>query len=149
MVYDQLILWAIWLATGFAHAMIFGIESTQNPEQLRQTLFPALLLVTFLFYYWFWTHGGQTLGMRAWRIQVIDARLDGTPPHWIKCITRFISAIISLLVFGLGYIWALFDSNKDTWHDRLSGTRTLEIPKELNQQKRFAENSRPIPRDPI
>lgn len=148
MVYDQLVLWAIWIATGFVHAMIFGIESTQDPRHLKQTLFPALVGVTFLFYYWFWSHGGQTLGMRAWRLQVIDGRLDGTPPHWIKCLTRFFGAGVSLAAFGLGYIWVLFDPNRDTWHDRLSGTRTLEIPKEENQRKRFTENHRPIPRDP-
>lgn len=138
MVYDQLVLWAIWIATGFLHALLFGLDSTQNAQQLPRTLFPMLLGSTFLFYAWFWTHGGQTLGMRAWRLQVVDQRLDGTPPHWIKCLVRFFGAFLSLSVFGLGYIWVLFDPDKDTWHDRLSGTRTLEIPKELNQKKRFS-----------
>ena len=147
-IYDQLILWAIWIATGFVHAMIFGIDSAENPQQLQHTLFPMLLGATFIFYYWFWTHGGQTLGMRAWRLKVIDARLDGTPPHLIKCILRFIGAFFSLLAFGLGYIWVLFDPNNDTWHDRISGTRTLVVPKEENKKNKFRD-SRRIPRDPV
>lgn len=147
-VYDQLILWAIWIATGFVHALIFGIDTAENPKQLQHTLFPMLLGSTFLFYYWFWTHGGQTLGMRAWRLRVIDARLDGTPPHLIKCILRFIGAFFSVSAFGLGYLWVLFDPNNDTWHDRISGTRTLVVPKEENKKNRFRD-SRRIPRDPV
>ena len=147
-VYDQLVLWAIWIATGFVHAVIFGIDSTNEPHQLSRTLFPMLLLATFIFYYWFWTHGGQTLGMRAWRLKVIDARLDGTPPHLVKCLLRFMGAFFSLSVFGLGYIWVLFDPNSDTWHDRISGTRTLVIPKEENKKNKFVD-SRRIPRDPV
>lgn len=147
-VYDQLILWAIWIATGFVHALIFGIEAAENAGQLPKTLFPMLLLTTFGFYYWFWTHGGQTLGMRAWRLKVIDGRMDGTPPHFIKCVLRFIGAFFSLSAFGLGYIWVLFDPNKDTWHDRISGTRTLVIPKEENKKNKFVD-SRRIPRDPV
>ncbi len=148
MVYDMLVLWAIWIATGFLHAAIFGIESTENASHLASTLFPMLLTATFTFYYWFWTHGGQTLGMRAWRLKVIDARLDGTPPHPVKCITRFCGAFVSLSAFGLGYIWCLFDAANDTWHDRISGTRTLVIPKEENKKNRFRD-SRRIPKDPV
>ena len=146
-IYDQLILWAIWIATGFVHAIIFGIDTSANSQQLQRTLFPMLLGATFLFYYWFWTHGGQTLGMRAWRLKVLDARLDGTPPHFIRCVLRFVGAFFSLSAFGLGYIWVLFDPNKDTWHDRISNTRTLVIPKEESQKNKF-KDSRPIPRDP-
>ncbi|MCG8669427.1 MAG: RDD family protein [Pseudomonadales bacterium] len=147
-VYDQLVLWAIWIATGFMHAAIFGIESTKNADQLTHTLFPMLLGATFLFYYWFWTHGGQTLGMRAWRLKVIDGRLDGTPPHFVKCLLRFMGAFFSISAFGLGYVWVLFDPNKDTWHDRISGTRTLVVPKEENKKNRF-KDSRRIPKDPV
>ncbi|MDX1696290.1 MAG: RDD family protein, partial [Ketobacteraceae bacterium] len=145
--YDQQILWAIWVATGFVHALIFGIDTSGSSQQLQRTLFPMLLGSTFLFYYWFWTHGGQTLGMRAWRLKVVDARLDGTPPHFIRCVLRFVGAFFSLSAFGLGYIWVLFDPNNDTWHDRISSTRTLVIPKEESQKNKF-KNNRPIPRDP-
>ena len=146
-VYDQLILWAIWIATGFVHALIFGVDTPENPQNLQRTLFPMLLGSTFLFYYWFWTHGGQTLGMRAWRLKVIDARLDGTPPHFLRCVLRFVGAFFSVSVFGLGYIWVLFDPNRDTWHDRISNTRTLVIPKEENKKNKFRD-TRPVPRDP-
>ncbi|MEI6068427.1 MAG: RDD family protein, partial [Methylococcaceae bacterium] len=30
-----------------------------------------LVIISFFFYGWFWTHGGQTLGLRAWKIKVL------------------------------------------------------------------------------
>jgi uncharacterized RDD family membrane protein YckC len=38
-------------------------------------LFPLYLLsVSFVFYGWFWTHGGQTLGLRAWKLRLLDEK---------------------------------------------------------------------------
>ncbi len=134
MVYDLLILAAIWLLIGFIHAGIIGVENLQDTQALRVTLFPALLGATFLFYYWFWSHGGQTLGMRAWRLQVVDARLQGHPVNLAQCLSRFLIAILSIGCFGLGYFWVFISASGDTWHDGLSNTRTLVLPKDLNKQ---------------
>ena len=131
MVYDLMILIAIWMAIGFVHAAIVGPESiTGGGPSLQLTLFPLLLSGTFMFYYWFWTHGGQTLGMRAWRLKVVDSNLDGRPLSFSSCVVRFSSAILSLLCLGLGYITVLFNPEKNTWHDNLSNTRTLVMPKQ-------------------
>lgn len=145
-VYDMLILWAIWIGIGFANAAIFGIESTNSPRHLQTVLFPALLLGTFVFYSWFWTHGGQTLGMRAWRLKVVHARLDGSTPNALQCASRLASALVSILAFGMGYLWVLIDPNSDTWHDRLSNTRTLVIPKEENKKVSFFDKWRKKPK---
>jgi uncharacterized RDD family membrane protein YckC len=134
MVYDLLILVAIWLLIGFLHAAIRGVDQIDNPANLRLTLFPFLLGGTFLFYAWFWIHGGQTLGMRAWRLQVVDAHLDGRPLNLLQCLSRFLVALLSLSTFGLGYLWVLVSPSGDTWHDSLSGTRTLLLPKEENKK---------------
>lgn len=134
MVYDLLILVAIWLLIGFIHAAIRGVDNLEDNQSLQITLFPFLMLGTFLFYYWFWSRGGQTLGMRAWRLQVVDSHLDGRPVNFFQCLSRFLMATISLSCFGLGYLWALISTSGDTWHDSLSNTRTLLLPKEINKQ---------------
>ncbi|MGB3621573.1 RDD family protein [Ketobacter sp. MCCC 1A13808] len=134
MVYDLLILVAMWLLIGFAHAAIRGVDNLENNDSLQYTLFPFLLGGTFLFYYWFWSRGGQTLGMRAWRLQVVDANLDGRPLRLAQCLSRFLIAILSLLSFGLGYIWVLVSPSGDSWHDSLSNTRTLVLPTEENKK---------------
>jgi uncharacterized RDD family membrane protein YckC len=82
-----------------------------------------LLAASFLFFAWFWTHGGQTLGMRAWKIRV--ERLDGGPLRWRDAAARFASAATLLFPPGLGLLWALVDSDRRCWHDRLSCTRVV------------------------
>lgn len=86
-----------------------------------QYFYPVYLLaVSFLFYAWFWTHGGQTLGMRAWKIKLLT--LDRRPVGWTRAFFRFASALLSLAAFGLGFVWISIDKNRRGWHDHLSGT---------------------------
>jgi uncharacterized RDD family membrane protein YckC len=87
----------------------------------QQFLFPLyLVLVSFFFYAWFWTHGGQTLGLRAWKIKVLT--LDKKTISWKQALIRFTAAIISWGFFGLGFLWVLVDKNQRSWHDHLSKT---------------------------
>ena len=87
-----------------------------------QWVYPAYLgMVVFVFVGWFWTHGGQTLGMRAWRLRLVTA--DGQAVGWGHVAARFAAACFSIASFGLGYWWILFDAEGLAWHDRLSRTR--------------------------
>ena len=87
----------------------------------QQVFYPIyLLVISFVFYGWFWTHGGQTLGMRAWKIKVLTH--DGQPINWTQAGLRFLAAIVSWLALGLGFVWIFFDKNHRAWHDQLSKT---------------------------
>ncbi len=86
-----------------------------------------LYLITFLFYGWFWTHGGQTLGLRAWRLKVISE--NGEQVSWKQAFFRFLVACLSWLLLGAGFLWALFDSKKQTLHDHASKTQLIRLPK--------------------
>ncbi|MDH3281586.1 MAG: RDD family protein [Gammaproteobacteria bacterium] len=103
-------------------------------EATRQMFWPLLairvylLVVAFLFFGWFWVHGGQTLGMRAWRVRV--TRLDGAPLSWSDASLRFVSAGLSWLCGGLGFAWMWFDRDGCTWHDRLSHTHLRIVARE-------------------
>ncbi len=116
-IYDFLLLLAVlFLATALLLPFNAGEAFTS-----RQILYPLyLLLISFGFYGWFWTHGGQTLGLRAWKLKVLT--LDQTPLSWYQAFLRFIAALLSWLVCGLGFIWIIFDKKKYSWHDRLSKT---------------------------
>lgn len=78
------------------------------------------LLAPLIFFVGFWTHGGQTLGMRAWRIRVVTSQ--GQPITFRQAINRYFAAILSWLACGLGYLWMLSDPEQQSWHDRLSDT---------------------------
>ena len=86
-----------------------------------------LLLVCYLFFGWFWTHGGQTLGMKAWRLRL--HRIDGGEPRWSTAGIRFLGSPVSWMVLGLGFLWVLVDPGKRAWHDRWSHSRIVVLPR--------------------
>jgi uncharacterized RDD family membrane protein YckC len=86
----------------------------------------SLVAVAFAFCGLSWTRGGQTVGMKAWRIRVVA--LDAASVDWRRTALRFFASWLSLLPAGLGYWWALVDRERCCWHDRLSGTRVIRAP---------------------
>jgi len=81
----------------------------------------AALVATF--FCAFWVHGGQTLGMRAWRIRVV--RDDGGTLTWRSAAARFAAALVALLPAGLGLWLSLADDAGRAWHDRWTRTRVV------------------------
>ncbi len=112
----------------------FGLEQARTIEGetvvldtlVKNTLFLAMLVSAFLFFGFFWTQSGQTLGMQAWRIRVL--RNDGGRISWKQAAIRFAAAPPSLLVLGLGYWWALLDPARRSVPDLLSDTRIVRAP---------------------
>jgi len=83
----------------------------------------GLAAIPAAFFCWFWTHGGRTLGMIAWRIEIVT--VTGAPLRWPRALGRCCAALLSLLPAGLGYLWSIWDREHASWHDRLSGTRLV------------------------
>jgi uncharacterized RDD family membrane protein YckC len=73
-----------------------------------------------VYFVWQWRHGGQTLPMKAWGIKLM--RRDGgalsAPQAW----TRYLLATMGTALFGIGFLWALMDRNRQFLHDRFAGT---------------------------
>ena len=113
--YDALLLVALFFVlTAIALALNAG------EQVLRAGLRFLLFLATYAFYMWFWLHGGQTLGMRAWRLRLVDAQ--GQAPTWKAVNVRFLVAIVSWMACAMGYFWVLIDPQRRAWHDRASQT---------------------------
>jgi uncharacterized RDD family membrane protein YckC len=90
-------------------------------------LFVALA-VSILYFPWFWARGGQTPGMRIFRLRVVRDS-DGGPIGWGSAILRWIGlAIIDSIVFGIpiGLIWIFIDKRRRAWHDLIAGTIVIE-----------------------
>lgn len=85
----------------------------------------SLVLTGFLFYGWFWTHGGQTLGLRAWKLRVVG--IDGGELSWRDAAMRYLAAVTLLLPPGIGLLWAGISSRGVAWHDLLSRTRVVRV----------------------
>jgi uncharacterized RDD family membrane protein YckC len=82
-----------------------------------------LLCVAGGYYLFFWSRGGQTLGMRAWRFRLV--RDDGGPPRLRDALRRLLWAVLTLAPAGVGLLWMLLDRAGLAWYDRLSHTRPV------------------------
>lgn len=126
MLYDGLILVAIWLCVAIV-ATVLNQGGVTSPLG-RATLQSAQFCLSFLFFGYFWTRNGQTLGMQAWRLRV--QTLDGQRLTWVQALIRFLGAIIAWLPLGLGYLWMLFSDERLTWHDRWSESCIVQLPQD-------------------
>jgi len=86
-----------------------------------------LLAVILGFFGFFWTRNGQTLGMLAWRLRV--ERDSGSLLSWSDALKRLAAACLSWGVFALGIFWILVDRDRLAWHDRVTHTRVVVLPK--------------------
>lgn len=79
------------------------------------------LALPVVYHWYFWTRrDGQTPGKSMVGIRVVKA--DGSELSDTDAFIRAIGYHVSALICGLGYIWAIFDGNNQTWHDKLAGT---------------------------
>ena len=134
LVYDALPVVALWmlLSTAFTFGYTFlgrhpVAENIAPFSALQWLLWLCCWLVTALYATLSWGRGGQTLGMRPWRLQVVAAG-GGTPTPrqlWI----RYAVGSLSLLAGGLGFAWAWIDRDRLAWHDRASATRLVRLPR--------------------
>jgi uncharacterized RDD family membrane protein YckC len=62
---------------------------------------------------------GQTIGKKAMNIRVIDFNTGG-PIGPSRALIRYLGKLVSGFVCLLGYLWMLWDSEKQTWHDKFA-----------------------------
>lgn len=122
MLYDAILLLAVIFFASLP--IVIAIDGAVD-GQLWFTAY--VLAIGYVYFAWFWTHGGQTLGMRTWRVTII--RDDGGPPGWRDCLVRYGVAILSWLPLAGGFLWGLVDDEKRTLHDLVSGTSLVVLPR--------------------
>jgi uncharacterized RDD family membrane protein YckC len=68
-------------------------------------------------------HGttGQTPGDAALSIRVVG-KDDGAPIGYGRAFVRWLVSLVSGVVILLGYLWMLWDSEKQTWHDKAANS---------------------------
>lgn len=121
LVYEALVLVATLMVVAFPFVFAFG--GFRSP--LFRPLFQLYLLsVAGSYFVWFWTHGGQTLPMKTWRLKLITA--GGTPPGVRQATMRYLFAVAGLALAGLGFLWAAADRDRQFLHDRLAGTKIVK-----------------------
>lgn len=123
--YDALAVIALWMLASAIVTTLVGNAASGWPKALLQLLAFATVSAYFL---WCWTHGGQTLAMKTWRIRLTtDA---GTALGAGIALRRYLLACLGLVAGGLGLWWALWDRDGKFLHDRLSGTRLMLVERD-------------------
>lgn len=132
LLYDLLPVLALWFLLGLVFAVGYTLAGHAPRENiapwsaLQWLLWSCCWLVTGAYATLSWRRGGQTLGMRPWRLRVVSA--DGNAPAWRAAWLRYAVATLSLAAGGLGFWWAWIDRDRLTWHDRAAGTRLVHEP---------------------
>jgi uncharacterized RDD family membrane protein YckC len=86
----------------------------------------ASFVVGLIYYWYFWTRqDGQSVGKKLMNIKVI--KTDGTALSDSDAIVRYIGYVVGGAIFALGFIWALFDSKQQGWHDKIAQTYVVKV----------------------
>lgn len=123
--YESLAVIALWMLVS---AVITTLFDNATHGFARGLLQGASLLTVSGYFLWCWTHGGQTLAMKTWRIRVLTK--DGAPLTFLQALRRLLLAMAGLLFGGIGFWWALLDQDGQFLHDRLGGTRLVLLDKQ-------------------
>ncbi len=137
LLYDMFLVGGIWVTCGFILLMLYGLVGDNTSEVVDGAIqtspvlsfIQLVMMVTTVtaFYLWFWRRTGQTLGMIAWRIRVINT--DNQPVTLRQGLIRFYLAWPAFWLAGLGYLWMYIDKQGDAIHEKLSDTKTVLLPK--------------------
>ncbi len=126
--YDGLLLVAVWMSAILAEVVITDAAGVARSPELTRLV---LLALAFSFFGWFWTHGGQTLGGRAWRLQV--QRIDGASLRWPEAMLRFVGSVSWV---PLGMLFCALHPERRALHDLLAGTRVVVLERSGDQRAR-------------
>lgn len=139
LVYDTLIILAIeMMAAGIVIAIVFALNAAGvlsygeyvdaadmlSKHPVMSPIFTLYLAVVWIYFFvFFWTRAGQTLGMRAWKLQVRDAK-NGSPITVTQALIRLATS-----GFGLANLTVPIDPKKRGFHDMWAKTEVIVLPK--------------------
>ncbi len=119
-VYDSFAVFAVcFVASGIAVALHHGQAIANGSWWFTASL--GLVCYGYFAHSW---RRGRTLGMRSWKLRVVDAT-TGNAVSWRQTLLRFVVALLGWLPAGMGYWRSLWDDEQRTWHDLVSATRLV------------------------
>ena len=144
MLYESMLLFGVLFFAGWLFSTLL---QQRHALYLRNGLQDWLFVVIGIYFVWFWSHGGQTLAMKTWRIRLVTA--DGRPVGalralgryllaWFWCVPGLIAAwmlgardwLLILIPAANLLLWSLtvyLDRERRFLHDRLAGTRLVDV----------------------
>jgi uncharacterized RDD family membrane protein YckC len=153
MLYESMLLFAVVFIFGWLFSMTM---EQRHALYLRHALATWLFLVIGAYFIWFWTHGGQTLAMKTWRVQLLTR--DGKEVGFMRAIGRYLLGWLWVvpglaLAWGIGakgwqlalipaanlLLWALtafLDPQRQFLHDRIAGTKVVNAAASIEKRRK-------------
>jgi uncharacterized RDD family membrane protein YckC len=104
-------------------AAAMAVSNSNSQPGLKTVEFgtlAALLVATVAYKLLFFTMARATPGMRYARLSLCT--FEGGVPTRTQRYARLAALLLSVLPVGLGFVWAIFDDQHLSWHDRISKT---------------------------
>ena len=133
---DSILLTVLITALFLVTTVVFlsGATNIEDPETVTISpaaasgaaiLFLLIIVISILYFPFFWARGGQTPGMRPFSLRVVRD-LDGGGFGWGTALLRLVGMYVAALVFYLGFIWIFVDKRRRGWHDLIAGTVVIK-----------------------
>ncbi len=87
----------------------------------------GLLLLFLIYFVGGWAWKGTTIGGIICNLRV--AKTNGKPLEFADALGRGIAGVVSLLALGLGLLWVLIEPERQGWHDKLTDTCVVLVPR--------------------
>jgi uncharacterized RDD family membrane protein YckC len=104
-------------------SLLNGIFTFGSHVHVQSDLLPALAIYGAVM----WKLKGSTVGGIVCGLKVV--RLDDREIDWGTAIVRALGCFLSLVVMGLGFLWVVFDDQRQSWHDKIAGTTVVRAPR--------------------
>ena len=134
------------LSIGSDTAISEGVFETSNSVLVAGNV---MNLVLNLFYFtYFPAFFGQTLGKKVFKLQIV--KVSGEPIGAGTAFLRWVGYLVSGLFFFLGFLWIIFDSKKQGWHDKIAETVVLDLKYcQIQEDKNALTTEPPSDKNPI
>jgi uncharacterized RDD family membrane protein YckC len=124
LIYEALVVIALLLVCTTIFVLLLG-EATVGIKRYSLQLF--LWVSAGVYFIWCWQKSGQTLAMQTWQLKLLNQ--DGELLILPAAIARYVLASLSLMIFGLGYLWVIVDRERLFLHDRLLKNKIIFAPR--------------------
>jgi uncharacterized RDD family membrane protein YckC/putative Mn2+ efflux pump MntP len=111
------------ILVGIICNFLSGVFPNSSHAHIHADLLPALAIYGAVM----WKLKGTTVGGIVCGLKVV--RLDERPLDWGTTVVRALGCFLSLVVLGLGFLWVVFDDQRQSWHDKIAGTTVVHVPK--------------------
>jgi uncharacterized RDD family membrane protein YckC len=117
LVYDAIPLLALLMVSSAVLVAINHGRTVEHAPWLAWLEFAAFWAICGGYFVVSWRRGGQTMGMRPWRLKVVanDGRLASARALWLRYVVACATPVV-------GWAWCLFDADKRALHDIAAGT---------------------------